>query len=144
MDLSELLKTIGAAAGNIVTISGCLALCIRPIREKLARFIRRASRTDASEKRIADMFAMLEQHIEADQAKIVSSELLKKASTELLYDSLDKIYRDYIGAPGIPLSVRQRLVNSYAVYAGLGGNGHGEIMYRELLELPIITETPLQ
>ena len=45
---------------------------------------------------------MLEQHIEADQAKIVSSELLKKASTELLYDSLDKIYRDYIGAPGIP------------------------------------------
>lgn len=96
MDLLELLKTIGAAAGNIVTISGCLALCIRPIREKLARFIRRASRTDASEKRIADMFAMLEQHIEADQAKIVSSELLKKASTELLYDSLDKIYRDYI------------------------------------------------
>lgn len=79
MDLLELLKTIGAAAGNIVTISGCLALCIRPIREKLARFIRRASRTDASEKRIADMFAMLEQHIEADQAKIVSSELLKKA-----------------------------------------------------------------
>jgi uncharacterized protein YqhQ len=78
MDLLELLKTIGAAAGNIVTISGCLALCIRPIREKLARFIRRASRTDASEKRIADMFAMLEQHIEADQAKIVSSELLKK------------------------------------------------------------------
>ena len=60
MDLLELLKTIGAAAGNIVTISGCLALCIRPIREKLARFIRRASRTDASEKRIADMFAMLE------------------------------------------------------------------------------------
>lgn len=47
MDLLELLKTIGAAAGNIVTISGCLALCIRPIREKLARFIRRASRTDA-------------------------------------------------------------------------------------------------
>ena len=90
------------------------------------------------------MFAMLEQNIEADQAKIVSSELLKKASTELLYDSLDKIYRDYIGAPGIPLSVRQRLVNLYAVYAGLGGNGHGEIMYRELLELPIITETPLQ
>lgn len=78
MDLLELLKTIGAAAGNIVTISGCLALCIRPIREKLARFIRRASRTDASEKRIADMFAMLEQHIEADQAKIVSSELLKR------------------------------------------------------------------
>ena len=96
MDLLELLKTIGAAAGNIVTISGCLALCIRPIREKLARFIRRASRTDASEKRIADMFAMLEQHIEADQAKIVSSELLKKASTELLYDSsinLPRLYR---------------------------------------------------
>ncbi len=50
MDLLELLKTIGAAAGNIVTISGCLALCIRPIREKLARFIQRASRTDTSEK----------------------------------------------------------------------------------------------
>mgnify|MGYP000721353593 CR=1 FL=1 len=62
MDLLELLKTIGAAAGNIVTISGCLALCIRPIREKLARFIRRASRNGiASEKGIADMFAMLEQ-----------------------------------------------------------------------------------
>ena len=69
MDLLELLKTIGAAAGNIVTISGCLALCIRPIREKLARFIRRASRTDASEKRIADMFAMLEQHIESGSGK---------------------------------------------------------------------------
>lgn len=41
MDLLELLKTIGAAAGNIVTISGCLALCIRPIREKLARFTAR-------------------------------------------------------------------------------------------------------
>ena len=53
-------------------------------------------------------------------------------------------YRDYIGAPGIPLSVRQRLVNLYAVYAGLGGNGHGEIMYRELLELPIITENTSQ
>lgn len=144
MDPLELLKTVGAAAGNLVTISGCLTLCIRPIRERLARFIRRASRTDESEKKIADMFAMLEQHIEADKEKIVTNELLKRASTELLYDTLDKIYRDYIGAPGIPLSVRQRLVNLYAVYAGLGGNGHGEIMYRELLELPIITENTSQ
>lgn len=140
MEPLELLKTIGAAAGNIVAIAGCIALCIRPVREKLARFIRRASRTDESEQKIADMFAMLEQHIEADQEKIDSSELLKKASTELLYESLDKIYRDHIGAPGIPLSVRQRLVSLYAVYAGLGGNGHGEIMYRELLELPTITD----
>lgn len=69
MDPLELLKAIGAAAGNIATISGCLALCIRPVREKLARFIRRASRTDESEKKIADMFAMLEQHIEADRQK---------------------------------------------------------------------------
>lgn len=145
MEPLELLKHIGTAAGNIVTISGCLALCIRPVRERLARFIRRASHMDESEKRIAEMLAMLEQHIEADRDKIVSSELLKKASTELLYDSLDKTYRDYIGGPGIPLSVRQRLVNLYAVYAGLGGNGHGEIMYRELLELPIATEhTPRQ
>ena len=91
MDPLELLKTVGAAAGNLVTISGCLALCIRPIRERLARFIRRASRTDESEKKIADMFAMLEQHIEADKEKIVTNELLKRASTELLYASLDKI-----------------------------------------------------
>jgi hypothetical protein len=128
----ETIKTLGALASSVLGIISCLVLVIKPIRTKFVNWIKKtsnASQTDQLLKELKELKTMIEENNE-------NARLQGEASLCLLRKDITQLYYKY--PKEIPIYERESLVKMYKSYHALNGNSYVDIIYEEMMKLPVV------
>ncbi len=142
--MTELIKTIGGVAGSVISVITLATLLIKPVREKLRKWVRQSAISEedrAALATIAEIKELLHQQgkqneqILSELASVDSSISILKSSTR---STIKRMIADMYNAGRVEKKInvndREALVNLYEAYHELGGNNYTTIIYNEMLE----------
>ncbi|MEG2381617.1 MAG: hypothetical protein RSB38_07980 [Oscillospiraceae bacterium] len=133
----EEIKDVAAVVGCLSAIIALMVTIIKPLRTGFVNWIKRKSNTCEIEKKIDSISRLLEDHIKHDADKTEITELQTGALLCIMRDSITAIYYKYMDRGSIPTYARENLVKQYECYHAMHGNSYIDIIYAELLELPV-------
>lgn len=129
----EIIKNIGVVLATAIQLTTCFAIFIKPLRRRLVKWLRKVTDADTSSE-IKDMLAEMKKTNEERDKKI---DRLIRAETYRLRDRMTDMYAKYMSAGSIPQKRREELIKDYEIYKEMGGNSYIDIIYQEMLELPM-------
>ena len=128
---------IAAVASCAITLITLITLTVKPLRERFANWIKVKSNSSELENKIDELSAMLKSHIDNDNAKLLSAEMQSEATLCILRDRITTMYYKYTASESILAYAREDLVKLYNSYHAMHGNSYVDIIYEEMLELPV-------
>lgn len=131
--IKEISVVVGCALSSITLIT----LAIKPFREKFLEWAELKSNTCELEDKIDRISDLLKSHIEHDDVKMNLFEMQSNATLCILRDRITTMYYTYMAIGCIPDHARENLVKLYGSYHAMHGNSYVDIIYEEMLELPI-------
>jgi hypothetical protein len=125
--LKDSVEDIAVVIGYVTTVTGFLALLIKPVREWFGNHIRKVSRTDDHEKRFDEVSAKIDDLIEVISSYISSNddfksvmmesiEILKDGSAITLGNAIKEIYNCYRDTKKIPEKEFEIVKRMYDIY----------------------------
>lgn len=133
----DTVKDIAAVVGCILSLITLITLIVKPLREKFINWIKGKANTCELEGKIDNLAEMLKTHIENDEAKLLAAEMQNEATLCILRDRITTMYYKYTVAESIPTYAREDLTKLYKIYHAMHGNSYIDIIYEEMLELPV-------
>ena len=133
----NVIKDISVVIGCAMSSLTLITLVIKPFREKFIEWAKLKSNTYELEEKIDRISDLLQSHIENDEVKMRMVEMYSEATLCMLRDRITAIYYKYTKIGSIPDHERENLVRLYNSYHAMHGNSYVDIIYEEMLELPI-------
>lgn len=133
----DVIKNVSVVIGCALSSITLITLAIKPFREKFIEWAELKSNTCELEDKIDKISDLLKSHIENDDVKMRIIEMQSEATLCILRDRITTMYYTYMEIGSIPAYVRENLVRLYGSYHAMHGNSYVDIIYEEMLELPI-------
>lgn len=92
MAVLEIIKTIGGALSTLLTVSAVTTLLIKPIREKLAKWIRKTSDSDNIDDKIDKLTELVEESIKQNNKLQADMDTQSEALQASLRNSILNLY----------------------------------------------------
>lgn len=126
----ETLNFFAMIAGCIVTILGCVAMLIRPVRQWIKSLFdsrkNKQKEKEEDKKLIREIHETLQEHIKSDaefKDKIQEIyELQNKFSQTQLRDNITTIYYTYLDSKRLPSLIHKHLIEQKELYDEFNGN----------------------
>lgn len=128
----EVIKMIGSIASSSLAFISFMVLVFKPIRTKFINWIKRTSNANQTSEllnEIKELKTMLEENR-------LNAKLQSDASLCLLRKDITQLYYKY--PKDVPTFERENLVKMYKSYHALNGNSYVDIIYEEMMKLPVI------
>ena len=118
----ELLTLIGSYAGSIMTIIGLLTLIIKPLRERLIKWIGKTTDRDMINEKLDDLTSLVEKSISQNEELKAEMSKQSEALKADLRNSILEIYYECLSKKSITDYEIRNLTELYDNYKALGGN----------------------
>jgi hypothetical protein len=124
--LLSVIRNLSDYTVPITAVCAFLAFIIKPVRNRIIGGVRKISRSEEISKKI-DALLLCERQI-SEQIEV--HEAIHLA---LMKDRIVNLYFKYINSQYLPSFEKQNLVEQYALYKKLGGNGYLDTLYGSLM-----------
>lgn len=122
MAFLEILKTIGGAAGALITLTTLWGLVSKKPKLWLKNTISEQNKEDNLE--LKELMKSIDEKLHSNNATMVC----------LLRHSITDIYQEYKEKKEIPAHVKQDLCSLYEDYHARGGNSYVHTIYEEMMD----------
>ena len=133
----EAIKYVGGAASAVIAIATCLALVVKPVRNRLIRAVRNTSGTEELAGTLKLVNESLRESAKSDEAQQRVLDIQSSALCCILRNTITHIYYKYSPIKQLPGHEKENLINLFSVYEALGGNTYVAELYKEMLAWPI-------
>ena len=134
-----IITNIGAVIGVVLSCITLITLLCKPLRNKIAGWIRKTSHMEETRAAVDEVRAMMQQLMAAEESKQAMLRLFKESQLSLLRDSITDLYFKYLPKKEVPTYERKDMVNLFESYRKLGGNSYVQTIYEEFMEWPVKT-----
>ena len=135
----EIITNIGAVIGVVLSCITLITLLCKPLRNKIAGWIRKTSHMEETRAAVDEVRAMMQQLMAAEESKQAMLRLFKESQLSLLRDSITDLYFKYLPKKEVPTYERKDMVKLFESYRKLGGNSYVQTIYEEFMEWPVKT-----
>ena len=133
----DIIKDTATVISCVLSFIALITLIVKPLRKRFANWIKVKSSTCELEGKIDLLSSLLREHIEKDEAKLLSAGMQNEATLCILRDRITTMYYKYTAVGSIPAYAREDLTKLYKIYHEMHGNSYVDIIYEEILELPV-------
>lgn len=137
-EIYDFIKIIGSCLGYALSAVTLTTIIVKPLRNKFINWVRQTSDIDNTNSEIAEIKAMLKQHIETDADKQETLIRLKEAEKANLRNSILQLCDKCIKRESITAIEKMNLMDMYQEYHNLGGDSYCTDRYIIAKELPEI------
>ena len=134
-----IITNIGAVIGVVLSCITLITLLCKPLRNKIAGWIRKTSHMEETWAAVDEVRAMMQQLMAAEESKQAMLRLFKESQLSLLRDSITDLYFKYLPKKEVPTYERKDMVKLFESYRKLGGNSYVQTIYEEFMEWPVKT-----
>ena len=134
-----IITNIGAVIGVVLSCITLITLLCKPLRNKIAGWIRKTSHMEETRAAVDEVRAMMQQLMAAGESKQAMLRLFKESQLSLLSDSITDLYFKYLPKKEVPTYERKDMVKLFESYRKLGGNSYVQTIYEEFMEWPVKT-----
>ena len=134
-----IITNIGAVIGVVLSCITLITLLCKPLRNKIAGWIRKTSHMEETRAAADAARAMMQQLMAAEESKQAMLRLFKESQLSLLRDSITDLYFKYLPKKEVPTYERKDMVKLFESYRKLGGNSYVQTIYEEFMEWPVKT-----
>ena len=134
-----IITNIGAVIGVVLSCITLITLLCKPLRNKIAGWIRKTSHMEETRAAVDEVRAMMQQLMAAEESKQAMLQLFKESQLSLLRDSITDLYFKYLPKKEVPTYERKDMVKLFESYRKLGGNSYVQTIYEEFMEWPVKT-----
>ena len=134
-----IITNIGAVIGVVLSCITLITLLCKPLRNKIAGWIRKTSHMEETRAAVDEVRAMMQQLMAAEESKQAMLRLFKESQLSLLRDSITDLYFKYLPKKEVPTYERKDMVKLFESYRKLGGNSYVQTIYEEFMEWPVKT-----
>lgn len=167
MEILELIKVAGSAISSLLVIGGFLATCFKPIRKKIANWVKTTChseettaaideikqkmvelKTDSDKKdgeikeSVKELADLMKEHIAKDKDKIEEHKKLEKSDRTIIRSEITSIYYRYCEKRVIPVYEKENFIYLYNQYKALGGNSYVDDIKAQIDSWQILYEIP--
>ncbi len=135
----EIITNIGAIIGVVLSCITLVTLLCKPLRKKIAGWIRKTSHMEETRAAVDEVRAMMQQLMATEESKQAMLQLFKESQLSLLRDSITDLYFKYLPKKEVPTYERKDMVNLFESYRKLGGNSYVQTIYEEFMDWPVKT-----
>lgn len=122
MEWLETVKAVSSVVGMISGSTALLAAVCKPIRKSLVSFVTRNSGRTEMQEQLAELRAMMQQHLEADIGKMEAAKNDREALLCLLRNQITEIYYRYLPSREMPAHQYKNMILLSDAYSHEGGN----------------------
>ncbi len=134
-----IITNIGAVIGVVLSCITLITLLCKPLRNKIAGWIRKTSHMEETRAAVDEVRAMMQQLMAAEESKQAMLRLFKESQLSLLRDSITDLYFKYLPKKEVPTYERKDMVKLFESYRKLGGNSYVQTIYEEFMDWPVKT-----
>lgn len=167
MEIFEWIKFIASAISSGLVIVGFLATCLKPVRKKLADWVKKTCHSeetttaieelkekmselkDDSDKKdeeikgsVKELADLMKEHIAKDKEKIEEHKKLEKSDRTIIRSEITTIYYRYCEKKIIPVYEKENFIYLYNQYKSLGGNSYVDDIKAQIDTWQILYEIP--
>ena len=134
-----IITNIGAVIGVVLSCITLITLLCKPLRNKIAGWIRKTSHMEETRAAVDEVRAMMQQLMATEESKQAMLQLFKESQLSLLRDSITDLYFKYLPKKEVPTYERKDMVKLFESYRKLGGNSYVQTIYEEFMDWPVKT-----
>ena len=131
--LLAILENMSHYTVPFMTVCACMAYIIKPVRCRIARAIKKISRSEEISAHIGKINIKIDMLLEHDRDGKEKMNLHEKIHLSALKSRITNLYFKYITLEYMPSFEKENLVEQYDLYKKLGGNGYLDILYGQLM-----------
>ena len=133
----EIITNIGAIIGVVLSCITLVTLLCKPLRKKIAGWIRKTSHMEETRAAVDEVRAMMQQLMATEESKQAMLQLFKESQLSLLRDSITDLYFKYLPEKRVPVYERKDMIKLFESYEKLGGNSYVKTIYEEFIDWPV-------
>lgn len=167
MEILELIKALGSAISSLLVIGGFLATCFKPIRQKIANWVKATCHSEETTNAVAEikqkmielkedsdqkdgeikesvneLANLMKEHIAKDKEKIEEHKKLEDSDRTIIRSEITAIYYKYCEKKKIPVYEKENFTYLYTQYGKLHGNSYVDDIKAQIDTWQIIYEIP--
>ena len=168
MEILELIKIVGSLISSLLVIGGFLATCLKPVRKKLAQWVKQTvhsedmsnsivelnkklegfkkesdKKDEEIKKTVDELTSLMKEHIAKDAEKIKEHKKLEKSDRTIIRSEITAIYYRYCEKKAIPVYEKENFIYLYDQYTKeLNGNSYVEDIKAQVDTWQILYEIP--
>lgn len=167
MEIFEWLKFIASAVSSGLVIGGFLASCLKPVRKKIAEWVKKTCHSEEttnaitelkqkmgelkedSDKKdgeikdsVKELADLMKEHIAKDKEKIEEHKKLEKSDRTIIRSEITSVYYRYCEKKAIPVYEKENFIYLYNQYKLLGGNSFVDDIKAQIDSWKILYEIP--
>ena len=167
MEIFEWLKFIASAVSSGLVIGGFLASCFKPVRKKIAEWVKKTCHSEEttnaitelkqkmgelkedSDKKdgeikdsVKELATLMKEHIAKDKEKIEEHKKLEKSDRTIIRREITSVYYRYCEKKAIAVYEIENFIYLYNQYKLLGGNSYVDDIKAQIDTWQILYEIP--
>ncbi len=133
----DIVKDIGSYTGAVVTVIGFVVMIVKPLRERLTKWVSKITNKEVVEKKLDDLTKLVEKSITQNETLESKLNTQNEALKATLRNSILVIYYTQTQKGYMTTFDLSNLTELYDSYLALGGNSFVKKCVEQLMELPI-------